>query len=245
MKIFAIMCTRGKDLNPITNKLIDTLSSYGVEVKVLVNQQSIFSAYKKGVESCNADNKDIIICCHDDIDIRSSKSEFLSAVAKCVHEKTGIVGPAGTTLLGEDAVWWNHDRWQQGLHRGCVNHFNLQKENSYYESRKMDGTKEDGTGTITPTNYGPPGRVVALDGLFLAARKEVWEAIGLEKPEYFEGDWDFYDIHYTTSAHNLGYHNHAISLNLIHYSSGELVGRDSWYKNREAFIKNTVLPLGV
>ena len=226
MKIFAIMCTRGKDLNPITNKLIDTLSSYGVEVKVLVNQQSIFSAYKKGVDSCNADSKDIIICCHDDIDIQSSKSEFLSAVAKCVHEKTGIVGPAGTTLLGEDAVWWNQDRWKEGSHRGEVKHV----------SKDQDTHK---------TYYGDPGRVVVLDGLFLAARKEVWEAVGLEKPEYFEGDWDFYDIHYTSKSHLLGYHNHAIFLNIIHHSAGELVGRDSWYKNREAFIKNTVLPLGV
>jgi 8-oxo-dGTP pyrophosphatase MutT (NUDIX family) len=245
VKLFAIICTRDKKLGEITSALVHTLSSYGVEVKLLVNQQSIFSAYKKGIDSCAAKEKDIIICCHDDLKLLATKSEFLSAIAKCVHEKTGIIGPAGTTLLGEDAVWWDHTRWQQGLHRGCVNHFNLQKENSHYESRKMDGTKEDGTGTVTPTNYGPPGRVVALDGLFLAARKEVWEKVGLEKPDYFEGDWDFYDIHYTTTAHKLGYHNHTVLLNMIHYSSGELVGRDSWHKNREAFIANTELPMRV
>lgn len=226
MKLFAVMCTRDKDFKPITTKLINTLSSYGVEVKVLVNQQSIFSAYKKGIDGCKADNKDIIICCHDDIDIQSSKSQFLSAIAKCVHEKTGIVGPAGTTSLGEDAVWWNHDKWKEGLHRGEVKHISSDQK-------------------INDTHYGAPGRVVVLDGLFLAARKEVWETVGLEKPEYFEGNWDFYDIHYTSRSHLLGYHNYVILLNVVHHSSGELVGRDSWYKNRQAFVKNTTLPLEI
>ena len=32
-------------------------------------------------------------------------------------------------------------------------------------------------------------------------------------------------------------------ISIIHDSSGELVGRDSWHKNREAFIHNVKLPL--
>ena len=49
--------------------------------------------------------------------------------------------------------------------------------------------------------YGKPDQVVCMDGLFLAASGKVLREIGLDKPEYFEGDWDFYDIHYTVSAH--------------------------------------------
>ena len=62
---------------------------------------------------------------------------------------------------------------------------------------------------------------------------------------YLEGLWDFYDIHYTTSAHTLGYKNYTVPLDIVHYSNGELVGRDSWLKNREAFIANTKLPIKI
>ena len=211
--------------------MINVLSSFGVEVKVLANQSSIFDAYKKGVALCDASDQDIIILCHDDIELRDTKVEFFAKLAACVHSDVGIVGPAGTTSLGVDAVWWNQERWAQGLHSGIVHHVHQQEEG--YSPPK-----------ITPTEYGPYKQVVALDGLFLAARKEVWEAVSLEKPTYFEGDWDFYDIHYTTTAHNLGYRNQTIPLKIIHHSGGDLVGRDSWHKNREAFIKNTKeLPL--
>lgn len=224
MKIFSIICTRDKSLNPITQRLVHTLSSYGADVKVLANQDSIFKAYEKGLSLCNAEDEDIIILCHDDLQILASKPEFIAALSKCIEKEVGIVGPAGTTLLGEDAVWWRQDRWQAGYHRGAVKHYGPSSQ-------------------LNTTNYGPFGQVVALDGLFLAARKSVWEHVSLKKPDYFEGLWDFYDIHYTTTAHNLGYKNYAIPLDMIHQSSGELVGRDSWHKNREAFINNTTLPL--
>ena len=225
MKLYAIICTRDKDINPVTTTLVNTLSSYGVEVKLLVNQASIFSAYEKGLQACEASPQDIIICCHDDIVLLNEKVSFVAALASCTNPETGVVGPAGTSLLGKDAVWWNQERWQAGYHRGAVRHNDKEQEK------------------IQNTHYGPYGQVVALDGLFLAARKEVWEKIGFKKPDYFEGLWDFYDIHYTTSAHLLGLKNYAVPIKLTHYSSGELVGRDSWHKNRQAFIENTELPL--
>tara|TARA_R110002051_G_scaffold249846_1_gene309235 strand:+ start:16 stop:696 length:681 start_codon:yes stop_codon:yes gene_type:complete len=224
MKIFSITCTRDKNLSSVTQEMVDTLSSFGVDVKILVNQSSIFEAYKKGLALCKASDKDIIILCHDDIELLDNKEEFIANLSVCSQQYTGIVGPAGTSYLGENAVWWDHPKWEQGYHRGSVQH------------RKEDGT-------IYPTEYGRCGQVVALDGLFLAARKEVWKKVGLNKPKYFEGNWDFYDIHYTTTSHLLGYKNCAVPIKIIHHSGGELVGRDSWHKNREAFIHNTKLPL--
>jgi GT2 family glycosyltransferase len=196
-----------------------------VETKVLTNQTSIFSAYEKGLSACNASPNDIIIFCHDDIQILSSHAEFLAALAKCLDDNVGIVGPAGTTLLGEDAVWWNHANWHSGYHRGEVMHSKADSEEIY------------------TSHYGVHGQVVVLDGLFLAARQKVWEEIGLSKPEYYEGDWDFYDLHYTSRAHLAGYKNYTIPIKMIHKSGGSLVGRDSWVKNRDAFKANTELPL--
>jgi len=140
--------------------------------------------------------------------------------------ETGFVGPAGTTYLSPNAVWWDQDVWKAGLHRGKVSHL-------------------DDQGKEYLTEYGPADDVVALDGLFLAARAKVVRDIGLDKPEYFEGEWDFYDIHYTTTAFEKGYTNKVIDMNILHNSRGELVGRESWHKNRLAFIQNTELPIRI
>lgn len=231
MKIHAVICTRDRNLSPVTKGLLDTLSSYGVDIKLLADQDSIFEAYSRGVTLCDADEEDIIILCHDDLQILSNHQEFLAALSICIDKKTGIVGPAGTTLLGEDAVWWNQNRWAAKLHRGSVKHQVIRAH--------------DHSTVIEDTSYGPCGQVAVLDGLFLAARKEVWTTVGLNKPDYFEGSWDFYDIHYTSKANELGYKNYAIPLDLIHMSRGELVGRDSWHKNREAFIANTKFPVTI
>ena len=223
MKIFAVICTKTKELKEVTNALLHTLSSFGIETKVMVNQKSIFDGYKKGLEKCEAKDSDIVIFCHDDIELLDSKPEFIAKIAKCVETNVGIVGPAGTTCLSTNAVWWDHAHWKAGYHSGSVFH---RKEGEVYD-----------------TTYGVHRRVVALDGLFLAATKKTWESVGLEKPDYFEGNWDFYDIHYTVKCHNMGLHNHAIPIKIIHHSAGELVGRDSWHKNRESFIQHTKLPI--
>ena len=94
-----------------------------------------------------------------------------------------------------------------------------------------------------PTFYGPYDNVAVLDGLFLAAKAKNLKTVGLEKPQYFEGEWDFYDIHYTTTALKHGMKNRAVPIPMIHHSSGQLVGRDSWHKNRQAFINNNTLPI--
>ena len=165
--------------------------------------------------------------CHDDIEILTDPEVFKNIIVNtCLKVDTGFIGVAGTTHLSEDAVWWNHQLWQQGKHRGHV----------YHGSDIL---------TADSTYYGKPDQVVCMDGLFLAASGRVLRDLGLDKPEYFEGDWDFYDIHYTVKAHKKKYKNHVVPISLLHNSKGELAGRDSWHKNREAFIKNTHLPISL
>jgi|TARA_R100001163_G_C5042886_1_gene180699 GT2 family glycosyltransferase len=231
MNTYAIICTRTTHLGVVTKILVEKLSSFGVDVKVLANSDSIFKAYKKGFDLCKPDKNDIVIFCHDDIQLLQDQDDFFASLTKCVEEDTGIVGPAGTTALNADAVWWRQDLWEKGYHRGQVKH------------RKEVQKGNESVPVIEKTHYGDFGQVVALDGLFLAARAEVWERVGLDKPDYFEGDWDFYDIHYTVTAHQLGLKNYAVPVDMIHLSVGELVGRDSWHKNREAFIKQHELPI--
>jgi hypothetical protein len=223
--IYAFICTRSKDFSDTTKKLSSYLSRAGISTKFLVGQKSIFSGYANAFKKFDVQDNDIVIMCHDDIEILTDPEVFKNIIVEtCLQRETGFIGVAGTTLLANDAVWWNHELWQQGKHRGHVYHGNdiLSADSTY---------------------YGKPDNVVCMDGLFLAARGEVIKKVGLEKPEYFEGDWDFYDIHYTVSAHRKKYKNKVVPISVLHNSHGELVGRDSWHKNRQAFIENTRLPI--
>jgi hypothetical protein len=193
----------------------------------MTNQKSIFSGYKKAFDKINPDDKDIFILCHDDIEINEDPKDIVNAISIVNAEGYGFAGIAGTKLLGQDAVWWNQERWKKGHHSGQVHH--LDKKN----------------GRFYPTYYGPVSKVVVLDGLFLAASAKTLRNIGLEKPSYLSGDWDFYDIHYTFSSYIQGLKNVTVPLQIAHHSSGELVGREGWNENRMAFIHNSKLPAGI
>jgi hypothetical protein len=228
MNIHAIICTRDRNkVSPTTDKLLSFLCIGGVKVYLLSNAQSLFAAYNGAFQKIDPDPEDIIIFCHDDIEIRENPELFLNKLKEALApDEVGFIGPAGTMELGPDAVWWDQTRWQYGKHRGEVLHLDPEKKEYI-------------------TQYGPPGEVVVLDGLFLAAKRRVLDEVGLEKPEYFEGEWDFYDIHYTSQAFLKGFTNKVVNMRILHNSRGELVGRDSWHKNREAFIANNVFPIEI
>ena len=219
MRIHAFICTRTRDLSATTQKLVSYLSRCRTEVKLIVGSDSIFKAYTTTLEKADPDPEDIIILCHDDIEILLSEGHFLQVlITSLLDPKTGFIGPAGTTELTSRGVWWDQEQWSKGKHRGFVIHGDNLSTGS------------------NPTYYGAYGPVAVLDGLFLAAKARTLNKIDLNKPSYFDGDWDFYDIHYTYAAKRAGLTNKAAPILLMHNSSGELVGRDSWHKNREAFV---------
>tara|TARA_R110000824_G_scaffold14030_2_gene60286 strand:+ start:1283 stop:1966 length:684 start_codon:yes stop_codon:yes gene_type:complete len=225
MSIYAFICTRSKNFSDTTKSLSSYLSTAGIKTKFLVNQKSIFEGYQSAFDKFEIKDDDIVILCHDDIEILTEPSAFKRIIVSSLFDKkTGFIGVAGTTKLTGDAVWWNQDPWREGKHKGFV----------YHGKDIMEADS---------TYYGPPGRVVCLDGLFLAAKGKTLRDVGLGKPEHFVGDWDFYDIHYTVTAHRKRYNNKVVPITLLHNSYGELAGRESWHKNRLAFISKTDLPI--
>jgi hypothetical protein len=228
MNFHAVICTRDRNkVSPTTDKLLTFLCSCGIGVYLISDAKSLFSAYQGAFKKINPKPDDITIFCHDDIEIRETPEVFMSKLKESLApEEVGFVGVAGTMELGPDAVWWDQTRWQNGRHRGKVIHLDPQGQEYW-------------------TPYGPPGQVVTLDGLFLAAKRKVIDEVGLEKPNYFEGEWDFYDIYYTSQAFLKGYTNKVMDITVLHNSRGELVGRDSWHKNREAFITNNEFPIEI
>jgi len=248
MNIHAVICTRDRNnVSPTTNKLVTFLCSCNIRVYILSDAKSIFLAYEGAFNKIDPNPEDITIFCHDDIEIRENPEEFVFKLKEALSPpEMGFVGPAGTTHLTKSAVWWDQTVWKQGKHRGEVHHLNKRISNSpdncWRGNPKVTAIKQT---FIDITHYGPPGDVVVLDGLFLAAKRRVLDEVGLRKPKYFEGEWDFYDIHYTSQAFIQGFTNRVMNLNILHNSRGELVGRDSWHKNREAFIANNDLPLEI
>ena len=226
MKIYAVICSRDKEFSPITKKLVSKLSSLPARVMVMTNQDSIFSGYKKAFDKVNPDDNDIFILCHDDIEIKDDPKKIINAISITTAEGYGFVGVAGTKLLGADAVWWQRDRWEKGFHSGKVYHTDEKSES--YE-----------------TYYGPQSNVVVLDGVFLAASAKTLRQVGLQKPSYLRGNWDFYDLHYTIMSHKEGLINITVPLEITHHSAGEIVGKDGWHENRMAFIQKHSLPIGV
>lgn len=219
MDIYAFICTRNETLSYTTHELLCYLEAAKVKPLLLVNQQSIFEGYSKALEKKDPDENDIIILCHDDIKILSNKQDFVRELINTIDEKyTGFVGVAGTTKLSSTGVWWDHSLWKEGYHRGTVFHGN-------------------DLWTADLTHYGKPGPVVVLDGLFLAAKAKVLKHINLKKPEYLEGNWEFYDLHYTITATMTGYVNKVVPIFVMHNSKGEIVNRPMWHKNRELFVK--------
>jgi len=213
-------------MSETTSNLLEYFKRCDIQSKLLVDEKSIFDAYENGIDKLQADPNDIVILCHDDIKILTDPIVFTSLLKeKLSKPNVGFVGVAGTKILSRDAVWWDKDLWERGFHSGYVLH-------------GSDATKAD------DTHFGKLGKVAVLDGLFLAATKKTLRSIQMTKPKFFEGEWDFYDIFYTFQAHIKGKVNATIPINICHESRGELVGRDSWYQNKDAFVKkfSTYLP---
>jgi len=228
MRYYAIICTRtSTNVSKTTWELLNYYAAAGFDVQVISGATSIFTAYSEKVAELDPDDDDVIIFCHDDISI-SESAEYLKdrLQEQLAYEDTGFVGVAGTTHLGKGAVWWNQKEWAEGKHRGCVWH--LDKEGQPYR-----------------TYYGPQGEVAVMDGLFMACSGKTARKMDFTKPYYFIGEWDFYDIYYCAQARDLGLKNRIMNLDILHNSRGELVGRDSWHANREAFIEKFDLPMVV
>jgi len=87
-----------------------------------------------------------------------------------------------------------------------------------------------------PTYYGNFGQCQVLDGVFLACTKKTLDSLNLNKPSYYTGDWDFYDVHLTFQADMKKLKNYAVPILAVHQSSGDGVLGDGWQENRKAFV---------
>lgn len=214
LNIYSLICSRDSNFSETTISLFQYFKEAGVTVKSLVGFNSIFEAYEKGFKSLNANDEDIIIFCHDDIEFKTSPKDFVNILKGYSSTDKGFVGVAGTRRLEDNGVWWN---WNQpDFMSGKVWHGEKNKDRETY--------------------FGACGKVVVLDGLFLACRASLLKSVSLKKPDAFIGNWDYYDILYTFQAHLLGFSNQTVPIILRHESPGQ--PRETWNLNRLAFIES-------
>jgi len=231
MKKYAVICTREEKYSSELTNLIDFYKECGFEsIEVNVKAESMLEAYKNSVKKINPFNNDIIVFCHDDIEILLNPKQFNFVLEqKLLSKKVGFVGVAGSKILLPNACWWDYSSLSSGKGTGFVTH-------------------GDSLPKSTSTYYGPFGPACVLDGLFLACKGRLLKKVSLEHPDYLPYKWDFYDLHLTFQAHRLGFQNTTAPFFIKHSSSGlgAIEAGGEWNKNREAFIKKwrSILPAG-
>jgi hypothetical protein len=226
-KIFFSICSR-KNKRP---KSLDTLVSYieqdkDMHYSISYDPKSVYEGHSSNLNNFVGQDNDIIVLCHDDIEIISHVEQFKKYISISVLPNTGFVGVAGSTRFDKEigGAWWAARNSRET--RGFV-----------FQGEDLE--------TATPNYFGPAGQVVALDGCFLAIQYKKLRDIGISKPEGLSSDWDFYDIHLTIKSHFLGYNNYAVPIMIKHESPG--IMREGWYRSRDEYLNtqyfHKILPI--
>ncbi len=177
------------------------------EIVQIGDARSLCEGYNRGfARTCG----DVVIFCHDDIEIASV--DFPARLL--AHLRTNdIVGVAGTTqLMGAN---WNSAGWPR-VH-GCVAHRHDDGQSFFFHA------------------FGPPPHTAteALDGLFIAANRRVCEAIAFDAAT-FDG-FHLYDLDFTYRAFVAGFRIAvAWDILIIHSSSGRLDA--AWQRYAQKFV---------
>jgi len=217
--IYFSICSRlGKQPKSLSKLINYCNTNESTRIHISYDSTSIYEGHKHNInffKTLNLEDKDIIVLCHDDIDIISNHTKLLQYLSVCRKPGVGFVGLAGGCYIPQDGMWWNTRK--TGSARGFV----------------FQGSNPE---TMVPNYFGKAGQVVVLDGCFLACTYENLKKIGLDEPDYLDTGWDFYDIHMTYKAHLDGFSNYVVPIIAMHESSG--IMRDGWYTAKEKFMRH-------
>lgn len=216
--IYFSVCSRKNKQPKSLSKLTKYCNSNEfTRIKICYDATSIYEGHKQNIDffkSLNLQDEDIIVLCHDDIDVLSKPDDLLNYLDITRRPGVGFVGLAGGCQLPPDGAWWNARK--TGNARGFV----------------FQGVENE---SMYPNYFGKSGQVVVLDGCFLAATYKTIKTVGLDEPEYLKTGWDFYDIHLTYKAHLDGFSNYAVPIIAMHESSGQM--REGWYHAKDNFMR--------
>jgi GT2 family glycosyltransferase len=216
--IYISVCSRSTNKPKSLKNLIDYCNRDFLTIRISYDSTSIYEGHKENIEffkTLNLQDEDIIVLCHDDVDILSKQEDLLKYLNLARRPGTGFIGVAGGTYMPNDGAWWNSRR--TGDSRGMV----------------FQGISHI---TMQPNYFGKCGQAIFMDGCFLAATYSTIKKIGLDQPDYLETGWDFYDIHLTYKAYLDGFTNYVVPIMIMHESPGMM--REGWHIAKEKFLRH-------
>ena len=217
--IYFSVCSRQDKQPKSLGKLIDYCKdNEALDIRVCYDSTSIYEGHKENIKffkMAPLESGDIIVLCHDDIEILSKPEDLIHNLRIARKPNVGFVGLAGSCRIPSDGGWWVARN--TGDTRGFV----------------FQGADHQ---TMSPNYFGKSGQAVVMDGCLLAITHGNLKKIGLDQPEYLETGWDFYDIHLTYKAYQEGFSNYVVPIVAMHESPG--IMRDGWYAAREKFMRH-------
>ena len=213
MSITVVMCTRkAGDGTAFMESLRENVGIAPMPFRDFRNNEDLFLQEMTGMTSMGQGYNlgtsqlrencpdDVVIFTHSDVTVWAGKTLWDQMLAVVRKSETGFVGVAGSMgSLPESGAWWYNS---DGL-RGAVAH---EVKGQYYTSA-----------------YGPFGEATIMDGVFLACKVSVLNAIG---PWPEDLGWHFYDVWATEQAVKKGCKNFVVPFPLLHRSIG--LPRESW-----------------
>lgn len=216
--ISIVVCSRNRDQ---AEKLHSNIrESIGVEFEFVCirneeNRFTIFQAYNLGIKKSKFE---YIIFIHEDVKILSPNwgSRLIQHLSK---SGTGFIGVAGAKYFPRSpASWWNLPSFNPAF-ANVIGDADNRKE--HLLSKPEDYLYEDNRVEVS-----------FLDGVFLAARKEVFHVISFDE-KTFHG-FHCYDLDICMQALQAGLSNYVdYFLQLSHFSWGKI--NDDWIDNSTAF----------
>lgn len=199
-------------------RLERVFASHDLQIISIRDAVSLCEGYNRGALMARGD---VLIFCHDDIDFVHDDFGDRVLAHLDAHD---VIGVAGTThLVSGD---WSH----AGLPHVHGQMIHRTPNDLALEASKMDGYLYMGIGLQRPLI----DNVQALDGVFIATKRAVWEALRFDQ-DVFDG-FHLYDVDFSYRAFLAGY-KVAIGLDLllVHFSIGrfDLV----WQKYNVKFLE--------
>lgn len=209
--ISIIICSRKPSLsNALCQNIEQTIGETYETVCVdsTARGLSIFEAYNQGVQQAKGE---YLVFMHDDIVFRTQNwGRIISQSLE--DKKTGIVGVLGGHIIDETSYSWT----SSGFYSGQV----IQVTN----------------GTTTTYNHNEAGlgnMVIALDGMLLAMRKELFDKEILKWDSDTYNGFHFYDLDICMQAVSQGYKVQVVPIMIEHHSLGAF--NLSFYDSCKAF----------
>jgi protein O-GlcNAc transferase len=203
-KVSAIVCSiRADYFVHIKSQLKARFSKYEIEVIGIHDAKSLCEGYNRGAAKAKGD---VLIFCHDDIDI--VHDDFADRLLHHLgsHDLVGVVGTS--RLVSGD---WGHAGLPH-LHGQIIHR---PKDDIAVKAGKMSSFIYLAVGLQSPVMEG----IQALDGVFMATHRRVWEALKFDE-KTFDG-FHLYDIDFSYRAHLAGYKVAVpLDLLLVHFSTG-------------------------